>query len=571
MRNSTCILCLVLCAGMSACLPAKFENLPPLEPLPADAGVDPSMDTGVPPGPPPPPENCPDEGLDPSQGQIHYVCDCGPDAVEGCVAGDDSGDGRSPQSAWQSYERARLAFPELNAGDSIAFCRGGHFQVGAGMQWSNAACTADRPCVIRDYNPPGAQGAPRPLITSDDSAFRFEDGGPANHEEGVLLMNLVLRGSDQGYGVFFYNDIDDVLMCNLFIESFQIGVHVGGSNEPDADSDGENARILLSHSEVRHNSAQGWLGGCDDCGVERTRFVNNGFAEATFNHNIYFTGASVGMRAVQNELYQSAVVDGACQGVSLVVHGSHDRLLIDGNIVREDIDAVGEGCWGISVDAAYGRPEGFTNVRIQNNTVINVGNTAIGVSACQDCIIEGNVIIQEQSLGANAIAAPVREDMPDDLPMERVTIRNNSIYAGPQSGIRAVKLGRRGSGHVMVSNAVHHAGVGSYTCFDLDLEPQAYDEVDHNLCFTQAQEPPTWNANVGTLDQWRAMSGFDTNSAIIEPGFADPESMDLRPSGADAPMVNAGHASMSSSRAHDGKERDEEPDIGAFEFVGPPE
>ena len=135
-----------------------------------------------------------------------------------------------------------------------------------------------------------------------------------------------------------------------------------------------------------------------------------------------------------NELYRSAIVDGECAGVSFVVHGEHDGLLIEGNLVREDLGAAGGGCWGIAVDTGYGEAELFRNVTIRGNRVINVGNVAIGLNACENCLVENNVVVHEQSFGTRGIAAPNRDRDAADLAMTGVTIRNNSIFIGADAG-----------------------------------------------------------------------------------------------------------------------------------------
>ncbi len=516
---------------------------------------------------------CPDVGLDPSAGAVHYVCDCLGGAAAGCVPGDDAADGTSPETPWQTYEQARSAFGNLAAGDSVAFCRGGAFEPGDSTRWYNYNCRADQRCVIRDYVPSwGTEQSPPPLIRAG-VAFSFEDGGDADHDEGYIVMNLALTAetSGEGQGVFFYNDVDDVLLCNLDIDDFGLGVHLAGSNAPEAGSDGRNSGIVVRNSRITNCSGQGFLGGGDDSGVEYTYFENNGFGEAVFNHNIYFShptdGPTLGMFAVGNELYRSAVIGGECQGVSLVVHGQHDGLLIAGNTVREDIGGAGQGCWGIAMDTGYGSAELFRNVTIAGNTIINVGNTSLGINACEDCLIENNVILHEQAFGTIGIAAPNRDRAGDDLPMTRVVIRNNSIYLGAAGGL-GIRLGEEGTQHVVVSNAVYYSGTeDSFDCFDLPLAPDAYRVVDHNLCYHPQAAGAEWVRGQGDLVTWQSGSGHDAASLVADPQFtavSDPH--DLAPAAATSPLVNAGHPDESAAVDRDDNPRDSQPDIGAYEL-----
>jgi hypothetical protein len=521
---------------------------------------------------------CPDIGLDPSAGTIHYVCDCRTGATAGCQPGDDANPGDSASAPWRSLGKARAAFSALSPGDSIAFCRGGAFTIdaGAGTSWVNAKCQATRPCVVRDYPPPWASGtAARPILHAlgGSDAFVLSDGGDADHEEGYTFLNLDVRGSGSGNGFFFYNDIDDVLICNAAIDGFGIGVLVEGSNPPSPGGDGANERITLRSSTVTNNADQGWLGACDGCAVELSTFKNNGFAQAVFNHNIYFDGATttaaLGMRAVGNDLYQSAVVSGTCQGGSLVVHGRHDGLLIEGNTVHEDVGAVGEGCWGISVNTGYGsEAESFRNVVIRDNTVVNMGNVGIGVNACDTCLIENNVVIHEQAFDTTGIAVPELDRASDDLPMTSVTVRNNSVLIGAASGGTGISLGGEGTGHVAVSNVVRYLGTkNSWACFDYDLAPSAYAAVGHNLCYHAAAPGAEWARGHGALAAWQGSSGLDAASLLADPGFTSiaAPSWDLRPASASSPLVGAGDPGRSSPEDHSGMARDAQPDIGAYE------
>jgi hypothetical protein len=521
--------------------------------------------------------DCPDVGLDAQAGAIYYVCDCGSDADADCTAGDDTAAGTTTDAPWQTYEKARSEFANLAAGDSIVLCRGGAFTIepNAGTRWINDQCLAADPCIVRDYEPPWGSGDEgRPIIHAPAGArvFALEDGGDADHEEGYTFLNLDLRGAGDGQGFFIYNDMDDVLICNVSIDNFTLGVHAAGSNAPAQGSDGLNERIVLRASQITNNGGQGWLGGCNGCAVEYCSFENNGFDQAILNHNIYFSGSSDGvahdMRAVGNDLYRSAVVTNACDGVSLVVHGEHDGLLIEGNTVREDVGAATGGCWGIAVDTGYNSAEQFRNVTIRGNRVINAGNVAIGLNACENCLIENNVVVHEQDFNIQAIAVPNRDRGNDDLAMTGVTIRNNSVFIGAASGGTGIALGGEGTGHLVVSNAVHYAGTsGSWSCFALDLAPSAYSAVDHNLCTFPNASGGEWVDGQGDLAAWQGSSSFDSSSTVADPDFLSVTGpgYDLSAGSATSPMVDAGHPTSSAPLDIAGDPRDANPDIGAHE------
>jgi hypothetical protein len=508
---------------------------------------------------------CPDPALD---GTVHYVCDCGTGSAGGCQAGNDTASGASPTTPWKSYAKAHATFASLPAGGVIAFCRGGSFTPSTSddRHWVNSTCKAGQPCVIRDYTPPWATGElPRPVIRVDDdgNAFSLEDPGDPNHEEGYQFLNLDLSGGGKGgVGFFVYNDTDDVLMCNVRIDGFQIAVSIQGSNPPGTgDGDGKNERIVLRNSEITNNSGMGWLGAGNGSAVEYSRFDNNGFAEKVFNHNIYFGGEGSNERVVGNVLSRSAVVDGHCEAVSLVVHGVHDGLHIEGNTVSEPPGTAGAGCWGIAVDTGYSDAEAFRNVVIARNLVQDVGNLSIGISSCDHCVIEDNLVVQTQD--GVAIAAPDRAGGSGDLTVDVVTIRNNSILYAPGVSGSAIWVGNEGTGHKVVSNAIRHGGPAG-ACFEAELPASAYAAFDYNLCLPPAAG--TWAEGVGNLARWQAARGLDAHSSAVDPLFAAiTASYDLSAASGSSPLVGAGDPVNSAILSFSGSARDTAPDIGAYE------
>ncbi|MCG8461737.1 MAG: right-handed parallel beta-helix repeat-containing protein [Holophagales bacterium] len=507
----------------------------------------------------------------------HFVCDCAAGAEADCVPGDDGNPG-AEALPWRSYEMARSAFASLSPGERIHFCRGGAWQVsGVGTRWVNRDCRAANPCVVGAYVPSwGSADDARPIFHRLDGThgFSLADGGNAEHEEGYVFEALDVRStSGSGNGFFLQNDIDDVTIRDVSISGFAIGVYLAGSNpcSADPDCDGRNERIVLQRSTILHNESQGWLGASNGSQILDSYFEGNGSLEV-FDHNIYLSGSqgtpAHGMRVVGNRLYRSDLDgEGVCRGVSLVVHGEHVDLLIEGNEVWEDVGLAGPGCWGIAVDPGYSEAEAFLGVTIRGNVVRNVGNVGIGVASCGACVIENNIVIQENPFNSRAIAAPDRARAPNDHPMDAVVVRNNSIYIGADSGGTAIRLNGEGSGHVLASNAVYYAGSSSsFNCQDTDLPAGSYVDIDYNLCFRPFAPGAEWAHGMGSLQQWRAASGFDGHSSETDPGFADPVAGDLSPSGESAATVDSGHPTLSSPEAMGGVPRDDQPDLGSFEW-----
>jgi hypothetical protein len=355
-----------------------------------------------------------------SYAQDYYVCN----------NGSDGNSGTSPYEPWATFDYAMSKFGKLNAGESILFCRGGTF-TSSYPRLFNQNCNQDAPCTIADYIPPNNRtttDAKLPIIksSSTNGIFNFQDSGPADHDEGYVIRNLSLKGNGNGSAIFLFNDVDYLTVEGVVIEDFSVGMYSAGANAPNPGANQVNENIILRNSKIMNNSGGGWLGGCNDCVIDNNQFINNGFARKIHNHNIYIGGRdNYGITVSNNTLYKSAVVDGKCSGVSLVVHGVVTDLTIKNNTVYEDIGAVQQTCWGISVDPGYSTEESFSNVVIADNKVTNVGNIGIGCASCTDLRIVNNTITHSQDFGFVGIKVPVRAE--DTVKSDRIEITGNYI------------------------------------------------------------------------------------------------------------------------------------------------
>lgn len=511
----------------------------------------------------------------------YHVCDCEFGSVPNCEAGNDANAG-SPDLPWQSFEKARSEFANLIAGDSIKFCDGGVWQITENQQnrWVNPNCEANNKCVISNYSPdwivPNQQ---RPLLQSDNhTVFNLADSGDASHEEGYHFEHLNLHnisvntGDENSRGVFLANDIDDVSIDNLSIEGFDIGVYLGGSNacEPtDLTCDGQNSRITLSNSVISNSHSFGWLGASTGTVIQNNEFYNNGTLQV-YDHHIYISNSAGqvtnGIQVVGNNLYKSALDEnGWCGAVPLVVHGKHNNLLIEGNVIEEDIGLTHRRCWGINVDNTDGS-ESFHGLVIRGNLIKNVGNNAIAVGGCADCVIENNVIINQQS-GFNfwGIQLPTRGE--NDF-LDNITIRNNSIYIEGGQNANGIALNHNGDNHVIVNNTVHYIGNNDlFNCFESNLNVTEFDLFDNNNCYHPNAPDAEWFDGAGDLLDWQIATGFDMSSTQTDPLFTDAVSGQMIPSDATSPLVDSGHAMSASNLDFNGLMRDDNPDVGAFEWI----
>jgi len=361
--------------------------------------------------------------------QNYYVCD----------NGDDNNNGRSETSPFRSYEKAMDTFDKMSAGDNILFCRGGKFEITERKWIANSRCNAEKPCAIQSY---GDESLDKPmLISNGETAINFQNSGSSKPDGGYIVRDLmIISNASRHSGIAMYNDVDDLLIENVHIEGFSVGIHAAGANSPEQGSNQANDRIIVRNSTIINNAHQGWLGGCNDCLIHNNTFENNGFKGPILYHNIYISSPTKSqdfknsnIKFSNNIIKHSTRVDGICQGASLVVHGIIRNLEIVDNSIIEDKGKAGSACWGIAVDPGNNLNESFIGLTIKRNTVRNVGGLGIGCASCKDVLIADNIIIDESDIIRNAIAVPNKPE--DSLKSENVTIRNNKIINNHQLGV----------------------------------------------------------------------------------------------------------------------------------------
>tara|TARA_R100000935_G_C2838479_1_gene169589 strand:- start:533 stop:2341 length:1809 start_codon:yes stop_codon:yes gene_type:complete len=404
------------------------------------------------------------------QAQNFYVCD----------NGNDSNDGRTEATPFKSYEKAMNTFNKMDAGDSVLFCRGGVFQQSKGSHLYNRKCDANNSCTIGDY---GNEKLAKPLIVSNGhTAIQFKEGASADADGGYVVKNLTLMGDSKSKanGIDMYNDVDDLTIENLHIEGFRIGIRSAGAGELNPGANGINDRLLVRNSTIIGNFYQGFYGSCQDCLIENNTFENNGYSQRILTHNIYL-GAhkpANGMKLKNNLLYKSANYEGICSGVSLVVHGRFNGLVIEGNTIKEDVGKTSGHCWGIGIDPGYSHEEEyFTNTIIRNNKLINVGNIGIGCASCDGAIIEGNEIIDEGTELRAGISVPSKAE--DSVKSKNITIKNNKVILNHLTG-SGISIGGE-SKFSILNNDIKLPVDTKVDCFQKN-EANVITDTSNNLC-----------------------------------------------------------------------------------------
>lgn len=495
----------------------------------------------------------------PCHASVYYVSDCQSGAEASCKPGSDANDGLAKAHPWQTLSKVASAIGLLQPGDQILFARGSA-QSGS-LSIYNKNSVAANPIVLDAYAPDWSTTAALPIlnVAAGVSGLNFQDSGLANHDEGYVVRNMNIRGglssSSGGTGVFLFNDVDHVLLENLEISGFAIGVNCAASHaaENPQTSDAKNDYITLRGSFIHDNGVQGYYnGGCGHVLVANNIFDNNGFAGPllSHNHNIYIGDSGQDVTVSSNVLTRSAVGNGVCQGDPIVSHGQQVGLVIENNLIDESTGA-GDGCYGIQVNPGYPAAENLGGSVIRGNTIVNVGGNGIAVGACPDCVIENNKIVQMLPRNFYGITMPTENiQAGTDAADQHLTVRNNTIYiAGGTASSVGIQVGTYGSQHVVVSNLVYlgNGSVAGTACFStLGLAAERFTAFDYNLCF-DAGSGGRYSRDYATLVQ-AGQAGFDRHGIARDPLFVRlPRAENHWSTALDpkSPTIGAGHPTLS--------------------------
>ena len=452
----------------------------------------------------------------------YYLADCQAGAAAGCVVGTTTNDGLS--AARPKQLAAQL--PRLQGGDKVLFAMGGAW-TDASMNIYVPSASAANP-VTWDSSAPPWGGSAKPILTEARPGrylFNFSDAGERVADGGYVIRNLDLRGGGVFGGpaggeaaIFLYFAVNDVLMENLEISGFKLGVY--SAHAPKLTNGWENYRITLRNSYLHDNLNASWLGGAADLLIENNVLDHNGSAPV-FDHDLYVESAT--RAVVRNNTITRTVLDsnGKCSGSVIVVHGNVDGLTIEGNKITEPVGSIPQ-CFGIEVSGGYddSQPgEYFHDVTIRTNTVVNVGYIGIGARNCARCVIEDNALVWTGKGGSQAISMSVNNPSALDERGGSLTIRNNSIFMQDASDSPgAIRLLDEGTNHTVTSNLIvfGSATSGSANCFDTSVYPiGAFAAFDNNLCFRQGG-PAVYSAAYATLAAAKA-AGFDVHGLNADP------------------------------------------------------
>lgn len=507
---------------------------------------------------------------------VFYFSDCDAGAETACVPGDNRNSGTDPSLPKRDLQGFNVK--QLAAGEhTLRFARGGAMDYN-GMLYVANLKTTSQSIVLTDYEAAWSASA-LPILrftpSTNPDALNLAGINLINGGSGYTFRNLDITGvgapSYHGTGFFLYRKVSNVLIDNVTVRNFKIGLHFASEGE----------KMVVRNSRILNNYEQGFLGGGKDAEIENSVFDNNGFKGGPRYHNIYLAGKSNNMIVRGNTLSNSAMVNGRCTGVSLVGHDHFPNSLIENNTVVE-LNAT-SGCYGIQINgyqSSVNRYMGFDGTVIRGNTVVmggeKAGSVGIGVNACPDCVIENNTIVGLMDGGFIGINVPDGSFTSAGSKDNAITVRNNSIYMNSthQSSV-GIRVNAPGAvDDKVVSNLIHFGprSRSESRCFQtIGRTLSSYAAFGSNLCFREGGAN-RWSDQHATLAAAQA-AGWDTGSLNIDPllvaapSAANRWTMVLKDG---SPAVDVGDRALSAAKDILGELRDARPDIGAFESGNKP-
>lgn len=296
------------------------------------------------------------------------------------------------------------------------------------------------------YNTPYTLQARRPSLTdtrdrgvggTDNAIIDLDVGGT---DAGYVVRNLEIYGgggTNAQWGVFLSGNVRDVTLQNLYIDGCSIGVYAGVGN----------LRYQLIACFITNCFSQGVIWSSNDSIVELNTFDNNADDGADGRDHNYYSSYGIfddpsGPRNLTfrfNTSVRNAQSDGTSGSVAMVFHGNVHGMRIYGNYLYQTVASASSGGYGIAVDSGnytddLGHPtvEGFFDLVISDNIVVNMAQNCIDVSFSLNALIENNICVIEQGCqfqGMQGIVAAVQQT-PNGISQATTgtVIRNNSFY-----------------------------------------------------------------------------------------------------------------------------------------------
>lgn len=531
----------------------------------------------------------------------YYICDCASGATS-CTPGN-SGNGATGPSDARVDVPSNATINGWAAGSKLLFCRGGKWDRTVAIQIQNLNATPTNPITLDSYEPPGYAGPVKPWLSitaGAESVIAFTEGGvaPGTPDGGYVVQNLKIEMTPDnfGHGVFGNRGVHNVKILNN--EFSRGGVNSVAINGAEHECD----RWTVRGNSLVNVPGQGFLFACNNSLIENNYQRNVGYGDAVFNHPFYFGCAAQTLPepcvnlTVRNNLIEypnntdtTGGEAGVCGGAVSTMHGWWEGVTFYNNFIKIVAGGSNSGCFGIQINAPpYGSYEGFFDVVIDSNTILNAGGTAIDLSSVVRGLVQNNMIIQEGGADLVGVTAPraVRNTtvwpyapfLANEVTRD-IIIRNNSIHFathGQYSG--GIQAALEGTGYVVDNNLITFAGdtggSNDHFCFYIfeSGPPASFTSFDYNICYDYGTSTPFfWGFfSQASLASFIA-AGYGANNQQVDPNITN------SPSTAD-PIIKIGaggavgesNPSTALPLAFKGYKRTGVPDVGAYQFGSNP-
>ena len=556
----------------------------------------------------------------PTTGRATYFCSCGTGAAPGCVPGADTNSSATTLAGSTGPKLTKAAFQTVFesavAGDRLLLVRGCAWDNWALLSRAVTSSLSDyiaNPLIIDSAWPTQFSSSAQPRLNTPTSGCAYNDptctaftftptgGMGATRWGGYVIRNLHVYGGDvvATQGMSFSSSPEHIVVEGMTFD--HLDGAWGCSNQAGGGSYGSPSDLTLRNSVLSYilgNGLNSW--GCNNVLIEDNWLDRTANAPKTYNakirdHAMYVsgngndganptgdtTGVIIRRNTITNTGLNMIAGDGfpadptRCNSTVIVGHDKIRQMVVEANTIVQAPGTAAGGCYGIGIGPGeasnvYEYEKFFT---VRGNRVIGAGNVAIKTAACQDCIIENNVIVKEEFWddfwGIQVTQMPFAI-VTDNA---RVKIRNNSIYIHGVNDVTAgITLNGSGTGHEIVSNLIVFgpggAG-GAGTCFGTPLSAASYAAWNNNLCYGAAG----WTPSYTTRALFNSATGLDAASLSSNPLLAavpssgNGYSMQIQTG---SPAKDAGHATASAQLAIDGFPPISTRDIGAYEFGSNP-
>lgn len=415
-----------------------------------------------------------------------------------CDTGDDSTGAGTKASPWKTFQKATVTLDNGAAGDNVYLCQGGSFTYSTNA--IATVCTSANPCSIDDYQPddidPADVGVAPDIViptNAQHTGVTFDLSAAYITLRDIKFSGDAWDDTYQPWGAYLYRATDHIIIDNVTFDTLGIGVHIYQTVE----GYDPQAYPTVKNSRFENLWSQGILGGANNSHVYNNSFNLSGFD--VFGHPVYLGGDNVSDYVISGNIITNSapsdIGNGAyagtwasgtygCTSVALVGHGITTNTLIKNNVVREEKETVGGGCWGFAIDTAYPETdEHHVNLIMQNNESYYGGNQQYSCSNCTGVIFRDNIGYSIN--GGNGIVSASRtEDTPHPT-TSMSAFYNLIVHEKVDTGNYQIGVNTRNVGTTTVTGDIQWNVLifSDDDAFNLCTSSDSGSTVQNNFCF----------------------------------------------------------------------------------------